>query len=168
MESQYRQKKVQMHQQVPCFKRSFPTQGKLNRHYQRTHDKVRCSKCNMVFTSPSTLTRHMYTHAELHYLCKCRKSYHFPAELRVHKLTHRRICIAICSHPGCNKSYFSQADLSKHAKTHDNVKWNCSLCMYVTNDERLLKSHHWKHEQTVKYHCEKCGKGFVYHTQWKW
>ena len=89
----------------------------------------------MYFTLPSTLTRHQYTHAELRFKCRCGKGYHFTVELKQHKLTHRWIHTAICSHPSCKKSYFSQADLAKHAKTHDNVEWKCSICDYVTNDE---------------------------------
>ena len=73
----------------PVCSQSYPTQGELNRHYRQCHNKVACSKCNLMFTSPSTLTRHMYTHAELRFNCHCGKSYHFAAELCVHKLTHR-------------------------------------------------------------------------------
>ena len=86
--------------------------------------------------------------------------------LRVHKLVHRRIKTQMCAHPGCGKSYFSSADLAKHARIHDKIEWNCSKCKYKTFDKHLLKSHQRVHEQIMKYTCQKCGKGFVYHTQW--
>ena len=73
----------------PVCARSYPTQGELNRHYHCSHNKVSCSKCNMMFSTPSTLTRHLYTHAEPRFHCQCGKSYHFAAELCVHKLTHQ-------------------------------------------------------------------------------
>ena len=119
----------------------------------------------MYFTSPSTLTRHLYTHAEPCFKCRCGKGYHFAAELKQHKLTHCLIHTAICSHPGCKKSYFSQADLAKHSKVHENVQWQCPTYDYVTNDEGLLRSHKRVHDQKLRYHCIKCDIGFVYHTQ---
>ena len=120
-----------------------------------------------MFTSPSTLTRHLYTHAELRFHCRCGKSYHFAAELHVHKLRHCRIRTAICSYPNCSKSYFSQADLSKHAKTHEKIKWCCNLCDYFSFDQRLLKSHKCVHERKYRYFYKNCAKGFLYHMQWK-
>ena len=71
-----------------------------------------------------------------------------------------------CSKPGCNKSYFSADDLAKHVFTHQNIMWKCKDCDYNTTDECLLKSHKCKHDQVVKYTCQKCGRGFVYYTQW--
>ena len=147
---------------------SFPIQEELNRHYHKYHDKVCCGKCNMMYTSPLTLTRHLYTHAEPRYHCHCGKSYHFAAELCVHKLTHRRIWTAIFSYPKCSKSYFSQADLAKHAKTHEKIKWCCNICNYFSFDRCLLKSHKHVHERKDRYFCNNCGKSFLYHTQWKW
>ena len=149
-----------------CEKR-FPNQGELNRHYRKYHDRVKCSKCPMTFSIPSTLTQHMYYHAEPRHFCHCGEGFRFLAEIRIHKLTHRRIKTAICQHPGCGKSYMSQSDLSKHAKVHEKVEWKCKLCDYTNYDKRLLKSHMRKHDQTVKYTCSRCGKGFVYHTQFK-
>ena len=120
----------------------------------------------MTFSTPSTLKHHLYTHVVPRFFCHCGKGYHLLAELKVHKLTHHRIKMAICTYPGCDKSYFSQVDLAKHARTHENVTWRCQDCDYATSDEQLLKSHRHKHSQTIKYTCSVCGKGFVYYTQW--
>ena len=120
----------------------------------------------MTFSTPLTLMRHQYTHASPRFHCRCVKGFYYLPELKVHKLKHRRTRTAICSYPGCTKSYFSQSNLAKHAHTHCKIKWNCDKCDYSTSDERLLKSHQRKHEQQVKYTCDQCGCGFVYHTQW--
>ena len=148
-----------------CLKR-YPSQGELNQHYRQVHDKIKCPDCPMVFTTPLSLQRHQYAHSLPRFHCRCGKGFYFLAELKVHKLKHRRTCTAICSYPGCTKSYFSQADWAKHAHTHLKIIWNCDRCDYTTNDERLLKSHKRKHKQKVKYTCSHCGRGFVYHTQW--
>ena len=141
-------------------------QGELNAHYRDTHKKVKCSKCSMSFTTPSTLTRHYYTHAEPRKFCRCGKGFYFSSELHVHKLTHRRIKTQMCTYPGCGKSYFSAADLAKHACIHENIAWNCNKCDYSTPDKRLLRSHQRVHEQVPCYTCAKCGATFVFHTQW--
>ena len=144
----------------------FVTQGELNDHYRQNHDKVKCSKCSQVFTTPSTLVRHYYTHTAPRKFCQCGQGFYFRSELHVHKLVHRRIKTQMCAHPGCGKSYFSSADLAKHARIHEKIEWKCSKCKYKTFDKRLLKLHQQVHEQIMKYTCQKCGKGFVFHTQW--
>ena len=148
-----------------CLKR-YPSQEKLNQHNRQAHDKLKCQYCPMVFTTPSSLQRHQYVHSTPRFHCRCGKGFYFLAELKIHKLKHRRTRIAICSYPVCTKSYFSQSDLVKHACMHLKIKWNCNQCDYSMHDERLLKSHKRKHEQKIKYTCSRCGKDFVYHTQW--
>ena len=49
----------------PVCKIQFANQGTLNRHYHENHDRVKCKRCHMVFTMPSTLYCHMYTHMTL-------------------------------------------------------------------------------------------------------
>ena len=150
----------------PVCASNFTSQGDLNDHYRQHHDKVQCSKCSQSFTTPSTLTRHYYTHATPRVFCRCGKGFFFQSELRVHKLLHRRIRTQICTHPGCGKSYFSAADLAKHARIHENIEWKCTKCTYKSYDQRLLRSHQRVHDQIVKHSCAKCGKGFVFYTQW--
>ena len=150
----------------PVCNEKFNLQGHLNSHYREKHDKVKCSKCQEIFTTPCTLQRHMYTHRAPRVFCRCGEGFYFNADLRIHKLTHRRICTQICAHPGCNCSYYSASELSKHVLIHKNISWNCSRCEYTTKDKCLLKSHQRKHDQTPHFFCTRCAKGFMYHTQW--
>ena len=157
-------KKYRRKRSYKC-KSKYGTQGDLNSHYRERHKKVKCKKCALGFTTPSTLTRHYYTHKVPRKICRCGKGFYFNSELRIHKLTHRRIKTQICSHPRCGKSYFSSSDLAKHAKIHEKVEWKCTKCMYSTLDKHLLWSHQRVHNRVLRYTCENCGKGFIYHMQ---
>ena len=145
---------------------SFLTLAEANDHHRQQHDKVRCTVCSQLFGTPSTLARHMYTHQEAKKPCRCGKTFRFASELKVHKLTHLRIKTQHCIHPGCSRSYFSSSELSKHAKTHEDILWKCLECSYTSDDKWLLKSHQHVHIRKIKYTCMKCGKGFIFHTQW--
>ena len=52
---------------VPLMKLSEAeiSQGELNVHYRQAHDRVKCQKCPMTFSTPSTLIWDLYTHAPL-------------------------------------------------------------------------------------------------------
>ena len=52
-----------------------------------------------------------------------------------------------------------------HAKIHKKVEWKCTKCTYSTLDKRLLQSHQRVHNRVLRYTCENCGKGFIYHMQ---
>ena len=160
-----KRKKHQTFKCTKCDKRSLSL-AELNTHYRANHAKVKCKYCNLLFNTLSSLARHQYSHEIATKCCRCGKLFRFDSELKAHKLKHRRIPTQHCSHPNCNRTYFSASDLAKHAKIHENVVWNCDKCDYSTNDKRLLKSHRRKHEQKPKYSCTKCGKSFIYHTQW--
>ena len=150
----------------PVCKAKYETQGQLNDHYRDVHKSVKCRKCQISFSTPSTLSHHMYMHREPRKFCRCGASYYFNSELRIHKLTHRCIKSQFCQSPGCDKSYFSSADLAKHARTHLKINWKCRKCDYCTNDEWLLKSHQRVHDRKIRYLCQKCNKGFIFHMQW--
>ena len=144
----------------------YPTQGALNQHFRDNHDRVSCPHCSVSFSTSCSLTWHMYAHEIATKKCCCGQTFRFESELKVHKLKLCQLPTQHCAHPNCTKSYFSSADLAKHAKTYLNVTWSYEHCTYKTNDERLLKSHQSKDDRKVRYTCPKCGKGFIYHTQW--
>ena len=144
----------------------FPLQGELNSHYRDNHEPVKCPHCVTQFSTPCTLTRHLYMHEIPTKKCPCGEVFRFNSELKAHKLTHHWLPTHHCAHAGCDRSYFNAADLTKHVKTHKNMIWCCSKCKYTTKDKWLLKSHQRKHEHEHRYTCQKCGKGFIYHTQW--
>ena len=150
----------------PVCKGKYETLGRLNEHYRNVHKSVKCSKYQMSFHTPSTLSRHMYTHHKPRKFCRCGAGFYFNSDLRIHKFTHRCIKSQFCQSQGCDKSYFSAADLAKHARTHLKINWKCQKCDYCTNDERLLKSHQRVHDRKIRYLCQKCNKGFIFHMQW--
>ena len=158
--------KCKRYYKCPVCAKKFSSQGELNDHHRQKHDQVSCSCCKQSFKTPSTLIRHMYTHAKPRFHCWCGKGFYFKSDLTIHKVTHKRIKNHICIHPGCGHSYFSSNELAKHVQIHKGVMWSCTLCNYKTPDKRLLKSHQRKHNQTPRYFCPKCNKGFTYHAQW--
>ena len=145
----------------------FENQGQLNRHYREKHDTVKWPLCQQMFMTLCSLIWHCYLHASPRFFCRCGQGYYFSADLCIHKLMHRCICTQICVHPGCGNSYFSASDLAQHALIHENIDWKCLHCDYVTKDKRLLKSHQCVHDQSPRYFCMKCSRGFMYHTQCK-
>ena len=142
-------------------------QGQLNNHYREKHDRVKCSQCQEIFTTPCTLQRHMYTHKPPRAFCRCGEGFYFKTKLRIHKLMHRRICTQICVHPGCGCSYYSASELSKHALIHENIDWKCERCDYSTKRQTAIKKPSKKTRPNSTLYLPRCAKGFTYHTQWK-
>ena len=148
------------------------SQAAMNAHHIATHNDVSCSKCTKTFRTPSSLSRHMYSHGPKRFMCthsNCFEGFAFSSELDRHKLTHRTIATHQCQYPGCGKWYFSGGELAKHVRTHDGKRWNCTEigCTYSTNDKRLLHQHGRKHQPDVHpYECGVCSKSFRYHTQY--
>ena len=118
--------------------------------------------------TPSTLTRHMYSHKELKYLCDfCPKRFAFESDRDTHHISHRTIKMFFCSKPKCGKSFFFEGDLTKHVKTHRKKVWRCQLCDYTTKDERNLKAHQRVHSNLLPYICDNCLHLFRYNEQLK-
>ena len=148
------------------------SQAAMNAHHIATHSDVNCTKCTKTFPTPSSLSRHMYSHGPKRFMCdhtNCYEGFAFSSELDRHKLTHRTIATHQCQYPGCGKWYFAGGELAKHVRTHDGKRWNCEEvgCTYSTNDRRLLHQHGRKHQPDVHpYECGVCSKSFHYHTQY--
>ena len=144
------------------------TQAGLNSHHIGNHDPVTCSKCSKSFSTPSTLSRHMYSHGTLKFACdKCSNSYAFSSALERHSYSHRRYPAFKCHFKNCDRSYFSRDELQKHVKVHDGKLWSCPEkgCSYTNLDKRLIKPHMRKHSADKPYKCELCQERFTYHIQ---
>ena len=65
-----------------------------NNHYRRTHNIVsRCYLCRKTYTTPHSLTQHLYVHNKKDngYLCKkCGRTFPFRSQLLIHKTRHTR------------------------------------------------------------------------------
>ena len=136
----------------------------LNQHYKDKHEPVKCTECDQVFSTPSTLCRHKYSHQELKFKCDmCKKGFSFESDLKIHAIKHDTVKKHACK--DCDKWFFQHSDLLKHEKVHDKTVWKCSMCDYTTVDERYLKSHRWVHSELKPYMCLDCLMLFKYHTQ---
>ena len=145
--------------------------AELNSHFRNTHGVVTCKTCNKTFTTPSTLTRHSYSHGPQKHACTkkgCNFRSAFASELERHKLVHRTIATHQCQFANCERWYFSKDELNKHVRIHDGKGWDCDEpgCNYSTPDKRLLKQHYRKHSDEKPYECGLCHKSFTYHTQY--
>ena len=138
----------------------------LNEHYKNNHPPVCCKTCDLEFSTPSTLARHMYKHKDLKYKCSvCEQSFPFESDRNVHQVKHTTEKLFKCSK--CPKSYFMKSDLIKHKQIHTNKVWKCSMCKYVTLDKRNLKAHRRVHSELKPYLCTICLELFRYHMQLK-
>ena len=124
-----------------CHKGGFTFIGKsireLNEHHVNLHKNVVCEKCNKSFKTPSSLQRHLYSHAELKFPCdQCDEAFAFKSELIFHKTVHRKIPTFKCMSKNCGKAYKSANYLNKHALKHSGMVWDCDVgnCDYSTDD----------------------------------
>ena len=86
---------------------SSESQAGLNSHHIGNHEPVSCSKCSKSFATPSTLSRHMYSHGTLKFACdKCSNSYAFSSALERHSYSHRKYPAFKCHYKDCDRSYF--------------------------------------------------------------
>ena len=123
--------------------------------------------CNETFSTPSALHRHHYKHKDLRYACsKCGKSFPFSSDHNNHEISHHKVKMHHCIHPGCDKSYLCKGELMAHALTHKKGRlYRCHLCKYTSPDQRNLKAHMRVHSNLKRYLCTHCSKLFRCDTQ---
>ena len=78
------------------------TVQEFNQHYLDNHLPLPCPDCTSVFTSPCTLAKHRYTHAEYMYECQdCGQGFIFKSQLDSHRKVHLKIAGYVCFKPKC-------------------------------------------------------------------
>ena len=143
-----------------------PSVLKLNAHYKRRHPPINCEKCELVFQTPSSYTRHRYTHEEPRHKCDdCGKAFYFEGELKQHRTSHLKIRMHKCNYGKCTRSFMNKPDLLKHVRTHTNKPQKCTECEYASTDPRLFKNHLKLHTDDMPFKCERCNKAFRHWNQ---
>ena len=165
-------KKSKKHRKFRCklCQNVADSQANANKHYKDTHPPVNCQECAMVFSNPSSLCQHKYTHLDKKFCCRnCNKYFLFESNLAGHRLKHRHHPGFQCNHSQngsvCGKWYFAKSDLAKHVHMHSGKVYSCYECDYTTIDIRYLRAHRYTHSDKLKYTCKNCKEMFKHHTQ---
>ena len=137
------------------------TTHRLNDHYKRRHKPLQCENCEMVFNTPSGLSRHRYIHVEKGKRCTdCGKSFHFESELAQHRIMHRKVPGFKCNYGNCERRFMNNPDLLKHIKMHKASLIHCEHCEYSTKDKCLLSNHLKMHSDDLPFKCDICRSRF--------
>ena len=148
----------------------FDSTKEWNRHYESSHPQLPCEYCGKLFRNPTSLYCHRYPHTKKEgvYPCeKCDEVFPFLSQLRSHMFSHRKISHFPCTFSGCKKTFKTEWNRTTHEKGHRNETMQCPHCDYSTKDSCYMKQHSRVHEDTYKYECAVCGKGFRFYEQMK-
>ncbi|XP_075692350.1 zinc finger protein 541 isoform X2 [Rhinoderma darwinii] len=79
-----------------------------------------CKECGKVFSSASSLSKHLVTHSqERSHICEvCKKAFKRHDHLMGHMLTHLKVKPFMCTEHGCKKSYCDFRSLRRHEIHH--------------------------------------------------
>ena len=106
-----------------------------NKHYLDCHPPQPCPDCTRVFTSPRTLAKHRYTHAEYMYECQdCNRGFTFKSQLESHRKVHLKMTGFVCFKPKCGKCFKRESELNAHLTAHSKNKIKCDYCEYSNSD----------------------------------
>ena len=147
-------------EKLPCKECSlkFYDNGTLNRHIQSKHEGLTfsCDQCDYQSSRKDTLSGHIQNkHLKLKLKCDGCDFVGKVRALRDHKkVVHKGQKFTCCY---CDYQADSRHALVKHKMyNHDGIiKYDCGECDYQGTQERHLKNHMKKHEDT-KYPCFKC------------
>ena len=141
------------------------SQQSLNIHHHLQHEAQMCGTCGKIFELAMSLSHHMYSHYESKYYCeKCNYHCYFKSELKTHKKMHHTTPQHQCMYPKCGRWFMQKGDLVIHVETHRKCKLKCDDCDFETKSRKYLKEHQRVHGDNLPYRCEKCGKGFKWHS----
>lgn len=160
-----------------CRCEDFKTYTNLHTHLWRAHkvdiDLFSCELCDFKTPILSRLNNfHAKTHLDVkNYKCtfmKCEKSFKNSKQLANHVQIHkkRKIEKITSDEPSskklrcleCNKSFSSESGLYIHSMEHKNEekKFNCTDCVYSTNDHNSFRRHKSQHSLVHHYKCPSC------------
>ena len=139
----------------------LPTVQEYNKHYIDNHPPLPCPDCTRVFTSPHTLAKHWYTHAEYMFECQdCGRGFIFKSQLESHQKVHLKMVRYVCFKPKCRQRFKRESELNAHLIAHDKKEIKCEYCDYTNPDIHNMRAHSRKHSDRLLFHCPLCQKGF--------
>ena len=164
--------KTKSKSQVPeshkCFKcnKVFCTNSTLSRHLQHHISEIKCTQCNKVYFSPIKLAAHIKVHQTVKVkdtICpECGKGFYNHAQLKVHLRTHTGERPFQCTF--CEKKFLCISRQKCHERLHTGVyPFTCDTCGKGFGSPSKLKDHTYIHTNKTPYLCNICGKGF---SQW--
>ena len=72
-----------------------------------------------------------------------------------------------CTYKTYTRDFKNVGDLTRHFKLHKAEGHQCPDCEYNNPDIRNFELHRLSHSRITKYKCSKCGKEFIYNTQYQ-
>ena len=90
-----------------------------NQHYLDNHLPTPCPYCPRVFTSPWTMTKHQYSHAETMFKCEtCGQGFSFRSQYLSHCKVHLTIQGFVFFKAKCRQRFKRESELNAHLKAH--------------------------------------------------
>lgn len=120
-----------------------------------------CEYCGKMFTFPSALREHRYTHTkEKPHTCgECGAGFGSYAGLWKHRFVHKKERPFSCT--VCGRTFKSPSQLKYHMELHTGTEeLSCSECPYKTKSRRCLKLHINTHRFKLQHVCLSCNKRF--------
>ena len=111
---------------VKTCKKRGETQKKISDHYRQAHKKTnKCNLCHRNYSTPHSLTQHLYDHKNLksRYVCKCGAMFPFKSQLKIHKIKHTRKLNNPCTE--CSLMFKHYHDMLKYLRSHTAKEYLC-------------------------------------------
>ena len=148
----------------------FEKRGEQEQHEaQCTTEGVKCTECDEMFESVSSLGKHMDTkHSDLIWSCKfCSDKFSRKKFLMAHVRTAHDERPFQCTK--CDKKFESEQNLKIHEKMHDKKKkHHCEICGNFYSSSTALNTHMELHTMKEKpFKCDKCTSAFYNKHQLK-
>eukprot|EP01083_Nonionella_stella_P105824 304641_1 len=134
------------------------------------YDVFRCTICNEVLSTRSSLTRHK---SQIHDHYKPFECPNKDCDLRFGRVDSLRLHVRVhsddrphkCPHQDCCKAFKQRAHLTQHLRVHSGEKpFECEHCNTTFRQKSALNTHRRRHTGEKPYKCELCYRHFTHYT----